>query len=1259
MENGVGENKGDKRLQNNRRLHQRFILDHPANLVVGGQPVTECRIRNYSKGGLCLQLNSAALAQLKIHNEDLDDEMVHALVRLYDEATGVELPFEIPVRIVFAGSQEYGVALMNPSRAVLSYLEEQHKNHSPSDGAFQSRTITPEQSQILDQVQKALVSHIFGSYPQFIEKLISKLLDISEQSSLQDQSTYTYAGTMIDQSKEELNQSLRASISLGWHKLLTRNVEVADQNANQQQLELVDQDEFDEWASVTVIARRLEGNLSETLHILSQSLAFVLRIPVTSDNNPLSPYSLLWAFKNALVALDLNPDARQVAYQVYSNEIIGDLTELYALTLDLFKKGGVTIGAELQSNTASKVENSPDSAPSLADSNTGQRKRKTLVNKLASLFGGKENTSVDQSKNATVATSEAVNDVLERFSSSDGKNLSNRIQQALGSQAEGEGVVLLSGESLQAIDATETLLSVAQQDPRHTKLTQAILNQIQVPLVKAAIDNPDVLNSEDGVSRQLLENIDQLALLMPSTAGVPQVQHANAELQKILAILESAGGQADLAAVSQQISELLDQRQNEFGANVQQVQAGCSFEQASNHHLAEIRNFLKEELTDNVSSLVDQMLRAGWAGLLADTANQGYGSSKALKAYKNALILLNRVYQPKNSSASLETRKFARLEQVLRRGFDAYPIHKCESDILVDQIGQANSGDLALFKQFNRQRVSVNEAYLDELLPESSASPSIDSEQDIEGEWLARVEQIQDGDWIANHQQQGQIRLLNLIWIDPLANRYVFVDGTGAKVLDCCKNDLAQNLKAGIYSIIEDGGLPMIERAVDVALRQTFERLRGESDLDDITGLPNRRAHERALQNLLKVSKKEDSAHVLICVDLDNFSLVNDLCGFDGGDHLLSGVANVCKSYLNNKGNLARTGDSEYRVLVKYCSVDEGFRVAESLRKAIENFRFDWAGRKVSVTASIGFTEITSIGGHQNHVIQAATLACQQAKKEGRNCTRRYQPDGAVFAQRKRMAKSIPLIEKALEHDQLDLHAQLISPIFVGDGHNDHHEILLRCFDDEGRPGSPYELIEAAEQYDRMRSVDRWVVQRFFNWAETALKTHTAESMGAFSINLSGESMTDEAFHEFLIAKVKASSFPTHQLSFELTETTLVSQVATAHKLITQLKALGCTLFLDDFGSGYANYSYLKDFPIDVVKIDGVFVKNIHEDKTSYAMVKSITEVAHHLGKLVVAEFVENEAILNALRKLEVDFAQGYCLGRPAPLDSLLQRYAF
>lgn len=495
--------------------------------------------------------------------------------------------------------------------------------------------------------------------------------------------------------------------------------------------------------------------------------------------------------------------------------------------------------------------------------------------------------------------------------------------------------------------------------------------------------------------------------------------------------------------------------------------------------------------------------------------------------------------------------------------------------------------------------------------------------------------------------------MLTLAWCDDAKSRYVFVDGSGVKALDYQRSELLERIKTTQIAIIEDHGLPMVERAVERALKEGYGRMREESDQDSVTGLQNRRAFQRDLNRLLNSQEQVGRRHLLICMDVDKFTLINDLCGMEGGDQFLARLAGICNSLISHPGAVSRTGDNEFSILLEQCSLDRGYAIAESLRMAIEQFRFEWADQQISVTVSIGITEIESGTGHPDEVNHAAHSACAEAKREGRNRCCCYQHEGEVFAQKKRLAQSVPLIEKALEDNRLELHGQLIKPVFQDEGLSLHHEILLRRLDDGNKPSSPYEFILAAEQYERMRAVDRWVVQRFFSWAREALDGDRQLELGGFSINLSGQSMTDETLIPFIREQVANSPIPPDRLAFEITETAMVSQMDQARKLMDEVKGMGCQFYLDDFGSGYASYSYLKEFPVDVVKIDGIFVKDLDKDLVSRAMVKSITEVAHHMNKQVIAEYVENEAILNTLAELEVDYAQGYSIGYPTALDKL------
>ena len=266
-----------------------------------------------------------------------------------------------------------------------------------------------------------------------------------------------------------------------------------------------------------------------------------------------------------------------------------------------------------------------------------------------------------------------------------------------------------------------------------------------------------------------------------------------------------------------------------------------------------------------------------------------------------------------------------------------------------------------------------------------------------------------------------------------------------------------------------------------------------------------------------------------------------------------------------------------------------------------------------------------------------------------------FQLSDEEFQQQNQLIKSVPVIEEALEKNRISLHGQLITPLFLGEG-SDHYEVLLRLLDKNNRPSDPTEFIRAAEKYERMRSVDRWIIDSFFAWA----KQYSSQIAGieGFTLNLSGQSLMDASFRAYIIQYLHDGALPPAKLGFEITETAVVKNISQVNSFMQEIRQLGCRFYLDDFGSGYASYSYLKDLSVDCVKIDGIFVKDMLKEKSSHAMVRSITEIAHYMNKKVIAEYVESEALIIELREIGVDYAQGYAVGLPQPLSTILKTAA-
>ena len=368
------------------------------------------------------------------------------------------------------------------------------------------------------------------------------------------------------------------------------------------------------------------------------------------------------------------------------------------------------------------------------------------------------------------------------------------------------------------------------------------------------------------------------------------------------------------------------------------------------------------------------------------------------------------------------------------------------------------------------------------------------------------------------------------------------------------------------------------------------------------------------------------------------------------GDELLRRLGEILPSRIRRRDTLARLGGDEFGVLLEHCTLDQALRVAESLREAIGGFRFWWGERSFALGVSIGLVPIGESSQSTTSVLRAADSACYVAKDLGGNRLHIYREDGLELANRRGQMQWFSRIDQALEANRFRLSFQPIKPISGGVDDGPWCELLLRMEDDDGRRVLPNTFLPAAERYNLATRIDGWVIRAAFDWL-TRHPEHLA-GLHLCSINLSGQSLANEEFQRFVVRRFRESAIPAEKICFEITETAAIADMMNASRFIGILSDLGCRLALDDFGSGLSSFAYLKAMPVDFLKIDGVFVKDVAENPLDLAMVRSINEIGHVMGMRTIAEFVEDQPTLDKLRELGVDYAQGYCLGRPRPLES-------
>lgn len=446
----------------------------------------------------------------------------------------------------------------------------------------------------------------------------------------------------------------------------------------------------------------------------------------------------------------------------------------------------------------------------------------------------------------------------------------------------------------------------------------------------------------------------------------------------------------------------------------------------------------------------------------------------------------------------------------------------------------------------------------------------------------------------------------------------------------------------------EIAGIVIVLRDV-TQTRELTKKISYQASHDSLTGLVNRGKFEDSLLQVLSNAKLQNLVHVLFFMDLDRFKVVNDTCGHFAGDQLLKQVSQLLEKYIRHSDVIARLGGDEFAVILENCPLLKAHEIAKNICQAIRDYRFTWQENQFAIGISIGITEINASSISTDRVLNDADEACYIAKENGGNKVRIYQGNGEITKHNGEAQWALD-INRAFEENRFRLFYQPIIRV-TGESKVNHYEILIRMLDEGGQVIYPNSFLPAAHRYKLMSSIDRWVINSYFSFYVENYHQNKPQKSVYCNINLSGLFLNEEFSLEFIEDQFKQYKVPPESICFEITETLAIANFDKVIRFIQKLKSIGCRFALDDFGNGLATFSYLKNLPVDYVKIDGSFVRHLVDNQVDYAVVESINQIAHLMDIKTIAEFVENEAIFLKLKEIGVDFAQGYWIAKPAALE--------
>lgn len=1225
----------------NRRRHPRLDSDIPAVIEYQDQTYDACRMLNFSNGGAYLQCADDSLKDCLPDGYFAEYERPLALLSLPTES------LQAQVQVVYFHEGALGVAFHDAAGTQLFetlYGQHQAQRERQRKVSQVSPIDLAHTHKLLDQLQLQARDFLQNALPTFFSKTLQELqLLIDETSDPQEKSVLFYAFNSLQQDQDELIEGFLGRNAQGFATMLGDPQEMEAQEVEEPaELALVEKQEIDIWILLNDVARRVESEVSRSLFQFEVALSYLCQGNIHNELNPLAPISLLSQLKSVLDDFEFDVRITRVMLGAFRSTLLSDLGFLYAKLLQLLRQQG--IGDEEQELQGQwTIVKTPEQSPQ-GDRPIGHLA--TLANRHPSSGAGDALARMSATEREEVLAS------LASLSSLQGVTLQQQIEQLL--TQENAQPVKLSPEARSAIGAGEELVSVLSKDPLVTAELRALLGSLKFLIIEAVLQDTNLLDNPEHPVQRLLDSIESLKPYVNTGSHASLMRdRVSHRLASITEGVES-GRIEHVDQITQEIGVLLREQHERFEKNRKLAISRCLKDEKLRRAQTMTREVLSQRLLHNsVSIAVDKLLRFGWVNLLVQTAVVEGEQSKGWQAYLQVLDQLIKLFAAEAAWRPLTAKWQQSLLSTVHKGFNDYPVHPEAARQFEGALRQALAGGELAVSGFIEQRVEVDEAYLEQFFQGMQIAHEPASQASPDTAWKHTIEELALDTWLVEQIDQGSLRVLSLAWKNPLSQRYLLVNGDGFTVLDEDLTQLAARFAEGQITPMELSTKPIVERTIETILSNSYDGFRQESTLDPLTGLPNRRAFETELRQRLTEVSKSGEPHILLLIDLDKFQVANDLCGFEGGDRLLQTVTDILLSYLSDEGYLARIGDDEFSLLLRGHDLEQGYQTAESLRLAIDEYPFDWQGRMIPSSASIGIVELESSEQLPGELMKAALAACNLAKQGGGNCTRIFRAGDSAYRDHQQLVQSLPAIKEALSKGQMELYVQPIVPLQAAANSSLHHEILLRIRNTAGELESPQEFIRAAERYDMMRDVDRWVVEAFLALLEPyADRLPQSQS---FSINLSGKSIGDAEFRRFLKERINATPLPNRHLGFEITETALVGDIGDTAVFIREIRELGCAFSLDDFGSGYASFSYLKDFPVDFVKIDGMFVREILKKPADYAMINTITEIAHFMDKQVVAEYVVDAEIGRALHDMGVDYGQGDNFGEPRALKLVLQ----
>lgn len=1280
----------DNATAENRQI-ERLPLTMHVQLIARGMHRRSCLMKDISQGGALLELREGG---------DKDDRQLArgdvVLLRMFLNNADQVTEQELRARVAHVSGHLFGIMFVNPDEKVMAKLlafadteKTEHSNELDEKGKW-----------LLQDLQQYLLGYCQNGFPAFFQRTDEALLALSDKAhSNTDQRTYFEAATVLRRQHNMMRDAFLQFLNASFERGIAR-----DKSQDPSNLALVDKDQFEDWLAIKVMASRAEAECRHQLYGLQVRLDELGHRVRGHQHNPVSPFPVCEAFQHAVITLKPDPLVEKTLYQIFEETILAGLNGAYEvmnrilvqnnvlpdLTMAHYAKqleepirklresttaaetkeeeSGSVLPSSRSAGAASQIfagepsdasigtqsaagNNGEDipagrvGAASMARFQSSQRDAKAAVSSLKRLFETQRVMRESARRDEIVRQGGAIQEnvaPVPTFEIQDFKNSFGELKAEqenwrgkLDAMASSQGAEL-AGAVVSIVQMTEGLLRTLSDNKLLSDHARDWFKRLELPVLHSLASEDDMFQRDDHPARQVLNRLARL--------GFKSHPLSKQQIGALDKLVDKIGQDFDQnPKVFQQALSVLDpfvaKQEQTYQRNLERVRQLAEGEQKLENAKQRVQEVLDERLAGKkVPQPVMTLLTAGWHDLLVKVyLRQGEIS----KDWKDYLGLIDEMLA---------------IGADMHRAFDLRDILRLVKNGMQEVVDISGRDQQQAVKELKHllagpQRLLGDVAWVQ--VPAKKVEVADVEEERWLQKWMERASRLQLGDWMELRRRGEDPERLRLAWRNKEGSRFVFVNHQGVKVNDFTLRELAALMHTGNVLIFEGDDIPIVDDALEKVVHELYEKLAWQAMHDELTGLVNRAEFARQLERALELAKRKQVHHVLVHINIDQFKSINSMAGLDAGDRMLKDIAVLLNKPLTIKTVVARLHGDQFGILLEDCTLPKAQKLMSQRLTELQSMKFMEGEDQYRVTASAGMVDILYTSDNSGRILGEAEEACSQAKSEGGNRIQVYQPDSKEMQRRDSVAAWLSRLNQALEEENLTLRCQKIRPVNAQAMKSElpHYEILIGMRSDENAEVSPAEFVQAAERYNRMLAVDRWVVDNTFQW----MRDHPEKlaEIGMLSINLSGHSLTEARIMSYIRERIQEHRLPGDKICFEITETAAISNLADAIELMRELRTIGCRFALDDFGVGHGAYHYLKHLPLDFVKIDGAFVRDLDEDDNDLVMVRSINDLAHYMGLKTIAEFVENQAVLTRLGEIGVDYAQGYAIGKPQWLDTL------